>query len=245
MAEEINETKENQPRDTKNFRKTILSASLRLKDRFTARGTKKCQVINLLFDTGCIKFGKYTLKSGIEAPFYINLRALAPEVRKPLCELVKHKFFRSQKDRENVVLAGVPYGALCLSYSIACKVDLYHRYSSKEKKSYGINDPDSDFDKEKFRLVIIDDVISSGTSIQDMIDTCKELGWNVKSAFVIIEREQNGIEKLRLHNKDIQFHYLFTISDVFKTLKRNGRINNETFDNCIKWTVENKINIDQ
>lgn len=55
-------------------------------------------VFNALYDTKCIKFGRYHLRSGLVAPYYINLRRLPlyPELMEAVVTQVAEKFLSSQ-----------------------------------------------------------------------------------------------------------------------------------------------------
>ena len=58
-----------------------------------------------------IKFGKFTLKSGIESPFYVDLRPLASDP-KILKKLAEHLLEILPKDNKLDLICGVPYAAL-------------------------------------------------------------------------------------------------------------------------------------
>ncbi|MFO7896078.1 MAG: hypothetical protein R6U84_04025, partial [Candidatus Cloacimonadales bacterium] len=59
---------------------------------------------------GAIKFGNFTLKSGLQSPFYFDLRDMIsyPEILDGVAELLAHYI----KDMDFDCLTGIPYTAL-------------------------------------------------------------------------------------------------------------------------------------
>lgn len=55
-------------------------------------------VFNAIYDTKCLKFGQYNLKSGLVAPYYINLRRLPlyPKLMEAVVTQVVERFLTSQ-----------------------------------------------------------------------------------------------------------------------------------------------------
>ena len=206
-----------------------------------AMSKEEIEIITALFDTGCLKFGKFKLRSGIEAPYYIDFRKapLFRQLFEPLCKLAVDRFFGSQEDQDNVVIAGVPYGAMPLACCISDRANIPYLALRKERKSYGNNESFAkDIDSQ---IIIIDDVISSGQSIQEIIDTLKQDGLSIKAAIVIVERQQNGVECLRDRNKNISFKHLFTITEILTVLEASGRVTKDIRKETLDWIRNNKM----
>ena len=95
----------------------------------------KEQFVFELEKIGAIKFGKFTLKSGLVSPFYFDLRDMIsfPEILKGVSELLAERI----KDMKFDVLTGIPYTALPIASLVASKLKKPLVYMRKEEKAYG------------------------------------------------------------------------------------------------------------
>ncbi len=88
-----------------------------------------------LFDLGAIRFGTFTLKSGLSSPIYLDLRLtisdpdLLASIASALYEAIPHRSFD--------LLCGVPYTALPFATAISLQRNIPMVLRRKEKKEYG------------------------------------------------------------------------------------------------------------
>src|SRR3989338_6840533 len=94
----------------------------------------KSLVLNL-HEIGALAFGIFTLKNGIQSPFYINLRLLIshPILLKEVAIFMSKKVEEIEFDR----IAGIPYAALPIATIISQLTSKPMIFARKEAKSYG------------------------------------------------------------------------------------------------------------
>ena len=189
-----------------------------------------------LFTIGAVKFGTFTLKSGIISPLYIDLRILIsyPQIMKKVarayCDMLKTISY----DR----LAAVPYASLPIVSAISLQLNEPWIYTRKEAKNYGIKKPVEGEYKKGERVVIVDDLISSGVSKQEMIVSLETIGLLVKDVVVLIDRLQGG--RAELARKGYILHAICTLDEILEVLKSEEKIEKSLHTKAKKFIEDNK-----
>jgi len=147
-----------------------------------------------LFKTGCVRFGKFTLKSGLESPIYIDLRQLIsyPSLLSEVAEAYLPLLRDLQFDR----LAALPYAALPIATAISLKSGWPVIYPRKEIKSYGTKSEIEGVYLSGERVAVIDDLATTGGSKFEAITKLTEAGLTVRDVIVLIDRQSGADESL-------------------------------------------------
>lgn len=172
------------------------------------------------YELGIIKFGNFTLKSGIESPFYVDLRPLSssPQLLKTLANNLLELVDKAPFD----LICGVPYAALPMGTTMSLASGVPLIIKRKENKGYGTKRMVEGVYHDGQNCLLVEDVITSGQSLLETIDEIEREGLKVTDLVVVLDREQGGIEKLR--QKGYNVYTLFTINEVIDILHRYHRL---------------------
>jgi uridine monophosphate synthetase len=186
------------------------------------------EVSGALYDSGCLKFGTFRLKSGVLSPYYIDLASVLSSP-KDLCKLADIASQRvkqiAAKDRIDKLATIELKGALILP-SIACRTNMPCVVVRKEAKSYGATGRTAGSDITRGeRILFFDDVVTEGVSKVEGIKPLQELGATVEHILVIVDREQHGKEKLE--KLGFKVHALAKITELAQTLVKDSKISKE------------------
>jgi uridine monophosphate synthetase len=155
-----------------------------------------------LLDAGCVKFGQFTLKSGLVSPIYLDLRqlisspALLAEVAVAYRELLAGLRF----DR----LAALPYAALPIGAAVSLQGGWPMIYPRREAKGYGTGVAIEGLFVPGETAVVVDDLATTGGSKFEAIERLTAAGLRVRDVVVLIDRGSGAREALeaagyRLH----------------------------------------------
>lgn len=88
-----------------------------------------------LYRIGAIKFGSFTLKSGMQSPFYFDLRMIVshPKIMETVAELM----WTARPGNGHELVCGVAYTGLPIATVISVKQNIPMLIRRKESKSYG------------------------------------------------------------------------------------------------------------
>ncbi len=177
-------------------------------------------LISDLHALGAVKFGSFTLASGLQSPIYVDLRLL---VSKPslLAQAAKaYAMILANIECERIV--GVPYAALPIGTAVAIETDKPLIYMRKEVKTHGLGKEIEGEYRPGEHVVIIEDLITSGGSTLQTAEKLRAAGLIVEHAIVLIDREQGGVAHLAAHG--ITAHSVFKLSDMLDSLVATGHL---------------------
>ncbi len=194
------------------------------------------KVAGALYRSGCIKFGKFKIKSGAESPYYIDMARLlsSPKELCAISEIAADKIKTITASERIDKLASIELKGALIVPSIACKLDLPCVIVRKEEKAYGVTGRIAGADvAEGDNILFFDDVVSEGLSKIEGVKPLQELGANVKHLLVVVNREQGGKENLE--KLGFKVDALAKISEIVDSLHGSGDISKAQMDAVLAY----------
>ncbi|HEY2447107.1 MAG TPA: orotate phosphoribosyltransferase [Rhizomicrobium sp.] len=172
----------------------------------SARGAELQELFALIRERS-FRRGKFTLASGRESEMYFNLKPTMMHPRGAL--LAAHAFLARIRAEGVDLVGGLEMGAVPLMGSLAALSEKEGRpvrtfFVRKKQKQHGTRElieglgPGESL--KGSRVMIVDDVATTGGSILDAAHTAREAGASVDAALVIIDRGEGAAENLAREN---------------------------------------------
>jgi len=176
----------------------------------------KLEFIHQLYQIQAIRFGNFKLKSGQHSPIYLDLRQIIsyPKLLTATADLLWSSLGDYEINLQHV--CGVPYTALPIATCLSIKHNLPMLIRRKEIKNYGTKKIIEGVFEPFENCLIIEDVITTGSSVLETASELANVGLNVTDALVLIDREQGG--KDILEKSGIKVHAAFNLTEILKIL---------------------------
>ena len=192
-----------------------------------------------LFEKGAIKFGDFTLASGKKSSYYVDLR-LVPSY--------PHQFRKMIKDLQNRIsesvgldnfdsLVSVPTGGLVIASALAIEIVKSLIYVRTKPKDYGTTKMVEGHFSKDMKVLMIDDVATTGGSVINAIKSLKEEGIRITDTFVIVNRMEGASENLQAEG--VKMHQLTDIMEIAQNLFEEKLISEDILEKVKVQTGSN------
>ncbi|GMV40325.1 MAG: hypothetical protein AMXMBFR64_20410 [Myxococcales bacterium] len=173
-----------------------------------------------LIDAGCVRFGAFTLKSGLVSPMYIDLRRLAGFPS--LMRLVADAYVSLMRRLSFDCVAALPYAALPIGTAVCLHGGWPLIYPRREAKGYGTGaDVEGVFEAGQ-TAVVLDDLATTGLSKLQAVSRLEEAGLRVSDMVVLIDRESGAREALA--KSGFTMHAVLRFSDLLTFWEQRGLV---------------------
>jgi|ERR1700690_745030 uridine monophosphate synthetase len=189
-----------------------------------------------LLKAGCIKFGSFTLKSGLQSPIYIDLRQIITYPK--LLEQIGAAYLPLLKELKFDRIAGLPYAAIPIATAISLQGSYPMIYPRKEIKTYGTKAEIEGEYHTGETVVIIDDLATTGGSKFEAIEKLTGAGLIVKDIVVLIDRQSGAKESLK--QAGYSMHAVLTITQLLDYWEKTSKVEKDKIEETRKFLKQGK-----
>ena len=168
------------------------------------------QFIQLALDNQVLRFGEFVLKSGRISPYFFNagllasgemLSLLARGYADALAEQMaaQGSMANAGADEQELVIFGAAYKGIPFVAATAQALWLHHGinakwgYNRKEAKTHGEGGNLVGADVKGKAVWILDDVITAGTAMREVVEILEQAGASVAGIIVALDRKEKGL----------------------------------------------------
>lgn len=181
-----------------------------------------------LHESGAVKFGSFKLSSGKESAYYVDLR-LVPSFPHQFRKMIK----RLQDDISEKVgldsfdyIASVPTSGLVIASALAIETVKSLAYVRQKPKEYGTSSLIEGRMPKGSKVLLVDDVGTTGQSIIKAVKALKEAGMSVTDAFVVINRLEGATESLAAEG--VRLYEVTDVMEVSSALHEEKVLDDDT-----------------
>ncbi|MTV22808.1 orotate phosphoribosyltransferase [Staphylococcus delphini] len=176
----------------------------------------------------------YTWSSGIQSPIYCDNRVTLgyPEVRTAirdgLIELIQ-QHFAEVEIVSGTATAGIPHAAY-----ISDKMNLPMNYVRSKSKSHGKQNQIEGARSEGKKVVVIEDLISTGGSSITAVEALQEAGAEVLGVVAIFTYGLNKADET-FKAAGVPFYTLSNYDELIEVAREEGKISEDDIQTLVEW----------
>ena len=193
-----------------------------------------------LFDLGGVQFGNFTVsESAVSSPVFVNPKVLIsnPTALRVASKLMQQEINLAQSLRRArahsfTVVAGVPVGGLLLATAFSLETNIPMIYARVRPEGTGKRGIEGRFNIGDAAL-IIDDLITRGSSVLETAELLEENSLKVKDVIVLVDREHGATERLR--RRGFNLISILKLDVMLNHYMSRGLISEETYNICAEY----------
>ena len=183
-----------------------------------------------LHQKGIIKFGDFTLASGKKSSYYVDLRLVPsyPHQFRTMIKYLQSNITESVGLNSFDSLVSVPTGGLVIASALAIETVKPLIYVRSKPKDYGTSKSVEGQIQEGMKVVMIDDVATTGGSVVNAIKSLKEANITIEDAYVIVNRMEGADEALK--ELGVKLHSITNIIQITQALHEQKLVDDNTLE---------------
>lgn len=187
-----------------------------------------------LQESTAIKFGDFNLSSGKKSAYYIDLRII-PSFPHQFRKMIKHlqNNIAEKIGLDNFdCIASVPTSGLVIASALAIETVKPLVYIRQKPKDYGTGSLIEGKITQGTKVLLVDDVGTTGQSLINAIKALKDAKIIVTDAFVIVNRFEGARELLA--SEGVKLHEVMDVMQISSILHHEKLLDEQTFERIKK-----------
>jgi orotate phosphoribosyltransferase len=193
------------------------------------------QFASFLLKSNSLRFGVFTLASGKQSAYYIDLRVLPSSPGYFRLGISALKDIVAEKVGRFDTFASVPTSGLVFGSALAYEMSKPFIYVRKDPKAYGTNKMIEGFLEPGSKVIVVDDVATTGTSISSAVEIIRANGGVVEDVVALVDRHEGAEDKLK--KMDIKLSAVVGINDIVNALYTAGLIDANALESVLRQMV--------
>lgn len=195
------------------------------------------QIAQSLLDIGAVALSPndlFTWSSGIKSPIYCDNRvtlgypSVRNDIRDGLIELIQAHFPEAEIV-SGTATAGIPHAAF-----ISEKLDMPMSYVRSKSKSHGKQNQIEGAQSEGKKIVVVEDLISTGGSSLVAAEALREAGAEVLGVVAIFTYGLSKADKM-FNEANLPFYTLSNYNELIEVAKEQGKISESDILSLVEW----------
>ncbi len=193
-------------------------------------------IAEMLLHTGCVRFGAFTLKSGLQSPIYIDLRQLIAYPQ--ALDLIARAYLPLLHSLTFDRLAALPYAAIPIATAISLLSRWPLIYPRKEAKTYGTQAEIEGVFTPGERVVLVDDLATTGESKFEALARLSAAGLQIRDIVVLIDRQSGAAEALAAQG--YRLHSVLTLTELLDYWQSQGQVEQAHLESARRFIQETR-----
>lgn len=190
-----------------------------------------------LFRIGALRFGKFTLASGKTSSYYLDLRVVPSDAE--AYGLAVAAYLAITKEIGVAAfdaVAGVATAGVTISSPLAYILRKPMVYVRKEEKGHGLGKLVEGAVKPGWRVLVVDDLVTTGGSVISSVEALRNAGCVVKDAVVLVDRLEGG--KANLAKVGVRLSSFSDVKDLVETLYGQKKVTKGDYEAVLSQMEE-------
>lgn len=192
----------------------------------------------ILWDSGAVRFGEFSIGATQKSPIYVNVRRVIsnPRALRHVGQLIAEEtrtlsgMLRPPIEPFELV-AGVPMGGLHIATAFSLTADVPMIYPHPRANEHEVYAEIEGTYYPGQTVLLVDDLITGGTSIVETAAKLREAGLQVHNAVVLLDRQAGGATRLRAEG--IRLHPLLRLESLVNYLVSRELITQAQYAHCL------------